>query len=131
MKNKWLDRSLLESPCYYTLCTTEKQYAKELRRMKVPEPFSPFLKTSHSHATTHVLTEHRGKVCCIVCLGSTDGRRAVEVYGLLVHEAMHIWREVREHYGIVYPEAEQEAYAVQRIAQELIHEYRRQTKKGK
>ncbi len=61
----------------------------------------------------------------MVCLRETEGRKPVEVAGLLVHEAVHVWQAYADHIGEAQPGREQEAYAIQCIAQELMAEFAR------
>ena len=46
-----------------------------------------------------------------------------QIHGLLLHEAVHIWQELREKMGEESPSAEFEAYTVQSIAQNLFEMY--------
>lgn len=78
-----------------------------------------------AHATTHIFRNDKGGLVCVVCLGDTSGRSAVEIAGLLVHEAVHCWQAYAAAIGENEPGDEQEAYAVQAIAQELMAEYAR------
>lgn len=52
-------------------------------------------------------------------------RNPIEVAGLLIHEAVHIWQQYADGIGEHEPGAEQEAYAIQCIAQELLSEFSR------
>lgn len=127
MKNKWLGRDLLNSPIYFTLCTNTAQFNAELLGLKVPRDTWPsFLKTARANATAHFFTRPNGDVCCIVCVHPDTNRDQVEVAGLLVHEAVHIWQEARALIGESNPSPEFEAYAIQSISQRLMWEYRRQ-----
>ena len=124
---KWLDRSLLISPYSYALCKSEKIFHKELKRLNIPKSNWPnFLTTTHVNATAHFFENSytHGK-CCIVCLGNTEKFTKIQVYSLLVHEAVHIWQEIRESIGERYPGVEQEAYAIQSISQKLMLAYKR------
>lgn len=128
MKPRWLDRSLFTSPVYFTLCTSEKHFHAELRRAKLPRnEWPPFLRNSHAHATAHYI-EHlaSGRTLTFVCIHPAPERDQLEVVGLLVHEAMHLWQWIQERIGERAPSAEFEAYAVQGISQSLLGEYRRQ-----
>lgn len=132
MKNKWLDRRINTNALCYTLCTTEIQFREELKRLALPQNDWPsFLTTSHSNATTHFLYQSGTGAghCAIVCLplpSKAEKRTGIEIAGLLVHEAVHIWQEHCELIGEKTPSSEFEAYAVQTIAQELMVEYHRQ-----
>lgn len=129
MKAKWLDRSLFISSQYYTICTNEKQFKQVLRHMKIPkENRPPFLKNRFADASTHFFVNEDGKSkTAVVCLGDTKGRDPNQVRALIVHEAMHIWQEVKADYGEHNPGNEVEAYSVQMLTQQLFYEYDRQT----
>lgn len=47
----------------------------------------------------------------------------IQIHGLILHEAVHIWQELREKMGEENPSAEFEAYSVQSIAQNLFDMY--------
>jgi hypothetical protein len=49
------------------------------------------------------------------------------VAGLLVHEAVHVFQRYCEHIGERRPGAEQEAYGIQAIAQELMQSFAEQS----
>lgn len=118
---KWLDRSLLVSPYHYALCTKEKDFQKELKRLKIPKSDWPeFISSDHANANVHYFEHSK---CCIVCLGSTKGFTKIQVYALLVHEAVHIWQAIRDDIGERCPASEQEAYAIQSISQQLFGAY--------
>lgn len=120
---KWLDRHRIAAPGpFLTLCLSEAEFRQAIAPLKAPV----VPKWLTSHATTHVFTHDAGKApVCVVCLGSTKGRSPIEIAGLLVHEAVHVWQEHCQHIGERVPGAEQEAYAIQTIAQELMAEYAR------
>ena len=63
-----------------------------------------------------------GKAIAIVTVrdGAEKQRSLIEIIGLLVHEATHIWQEVRSVMGEKEPSVEFEAYSVQAITQELL-----------
>lgn len=129
MKPQWLERALFMAP-YYTLCTTEAMFHDELRRLKLPrEDWPKFSKNSRADAATHYLEHHDGKQCAIVAMSAegSKGHTPIEIAGLLVHEAVHIWQQAAEMVGEDQPGREQEAYGVQTIAQHLMWEWVRQT----
>ena len=134
-KLEWLDRGLMTSAYHYALALSEKDFHSELRRLKVPKRSWPdFQKTSRSHATTNYF-EKTGECnqCAIVTMHphKKSGHDILQVYVILVHEAVHIWQAHRDSIGETHPGAEQEAYAVQRIAQSLMFSYNEQTKRRK
>ena len=121
----------MELPYYYRLCLTEKEYRKELKRLKLPRDVWPkFIKNDHASATVHFFESGNGAFCAIVCLRKEEVKKKSldQVCGLLVHEAMHIWRACCEHYGEQRPSEELEAYAMQRISQNLIWSWQEQMK---
>ena len=59
----------------------------------------------------------------IVQIGDTSKRTSVEIHGLLLHEAVHIWQRIRQRMGESNPSTEFEAYSIQSIAQDLFAMY--------
>lgn len=59
----------------------------------------------------------------IVQIGDTADKDQIQVYGLLLHEAVHIWQIVKRRMGEREPSVEFEAYSIQAIAQELFKMY--------
>lgn len=119
---KWLDRRIAAAGPFLALCLSEAEFREACRRIKV-EP-EPWVKTTHSQATAHFFGGPHG-LTAIICIRDFEGRNPVEVAGLLVHEAVHVWQEYADHIGEREPGREQEAYAVQVIAQELMSEFAR------
>ena len=124
MKPIWLDRRVAAPGPYLTLVTSQDEFDAVLRHCKMPLG-TPYLSSARADATAHFFDNQRGDSVAVVALGDTTGRSGVEVAGLLVHEAVHIWQTHRENIGETHPGREQEAYAVQSIAQELMAEYAR------
>lgn len=133
----WLNRELMISPYCYSLCLDEAAFEKELKRLKIPKRMRPaFLSNSHCNATVDFFEKRGGiDLCCIVRMRPPKDRIREEIYGVLVHEAVHIWQACREYIGEKFPASEQEAYSIQRIAMSLMVSYRdqmlaREDKKG-
>jgi hypothetical protein len=131
-KPQWLNRDLLTSPVYYTLALTEADLHRELKRLKVPRGQWPEFTCGGTTATANFLRNPRNdNLCCIVALDHAKCRRLKidreQVYAVLVHEAVHIWQRVKRVIGEDCPGDESEAYAIQRIAQSLMYEYKEQT----
>lgn len=124
MKLTWLGRRVAAPGPYLTLVTSQDEFDAVLRHFKMPLG-TPYLSSARADATAHFFDDQRGDSVAVVALGDTTGRSSVEVAGLLVHEAVHIWQTHRENIGETHPGREQEAYAVQGIAQELMAEYAR------
>jgi hypothetical protein len=123
-KHKWLDRRISAPGPYLTLCLSEDEYDGVMHYLKVKH-YGSWISTPQASATSHHLTNQDGNLCCIVCLGDYKSQNAVEIAGILVHEAVHVWQEYADFYGEKNPGREQEAYAVQSIAQELMAEFAR------
>lgn len=129
IKPRWLDRALVISSHYLTLCTTERGYRKVLKHLKIPKESRPaFVINDHSHASVHFFCGPQGKQAAVVCIRDFDGKDTEAVQALIVHEAVHIWQEIREHYGEKEPSSEFEAYAIQALTLNLLTEFNRQTK---
>ena len=124
MKPTWLDRRVAAPGPYLTLVMSQDEFDAALRHFKMPLG-TPYLSSARADATVHFFDNRSGDSVAVVALGDTTGRSGVEVAGLLVHEAVHIWQTHRENIGETHPGREQEAYAVQGIAQELMAEYAR------
>lgn len=128
---EWLRRDVFVLPYCYALCLSERNFHRELKRLKVDKKqWPPFLTTTHADATTHFFAKLGNRdQCVIVTIGNQ--RRKVEaeqVYAMLVHEAVHIWQASKDYMGERYPGAECEAYFIQGIAQELMVSYKKLVK---
>lgn len=130
LEPSWLDQSLFRTSVWYTLCTTEEMFYAEMKKCGVPEhKAGSWVTNEYSGATAHqfVIAEN-GKPCVVVCIRTRDYHTPIQIAGLLVHEAVHIWQYICERIGEDSPSHEFEAYSVQWLAQELMEEYVRQTK---
>ena len=123
-RTNWLDRRIAAPGPHLALCLDEQAFKEACRHLRL-DAVPPWIKNPHSHATAHYIEGQRG-LCVVVCMRDWQGRDPVEVAGLLVHEAVHVWQEYAEQIGEHEPGREQEAYAVQAIAQELMAEFARQ-----
>lgn len=122
----WCDRSLIQNPLYIAVCLRPKDFRKELKGLGIPKSEWPVF--TRASATTHFIS-WRGKEIAIVCVGDTEGHTKHAVYGLLVHEATHIWQGIKGLIGEDAPSKEFEAYAMQWLAQELMHGYETERKR--
>ena len=116
----WLNRRLMDSPVYFCLCLTEKQFKKKLKHLKVQDELA-FVNCG-SDATTYYF-ERKGKTAAIVCFKEDPDRVPEQNIALLVHEAVHIWQQIKETIGEQEPSKEFEAYSIQSITQELLRHY--------
>lgn len=126
----WLDRTLTVCAYYYCLCLNEADFHAKLRQMRLPgHRWSRFL-TPGRHATTHYF-EHDGKMIAIVCMNAdmATEKTGAQIAALLVHEAVHIWQLHAHYIGAGNDHGdEEEAYAIQNIAQNLMESYMAQVK---
>lgn len=132
-KNTWLDRNLTCCAYCYTLCLTEQDFHAEMKKLGIPVgQWPPFIAGAHSNATTHFIQpQDRDAVeypVALVCIKSSQADPVV-LAGLFVHEAVHIWQAHARHIGSFNDHGdEEEAYAIQWIAQQLMWSYVEQTK---
>ena len=122
MKIKWLDRRVAHPGPYLALCTNEAQYVQALKDCGV-KPIDDWIKTPQADATAHHLHNKAGEFVCVICLRTKPETTAIEIAGLLVHEAVHVVQEYFARIGEHSPGREQEAYAIQGVAQELMNAY--------
>lgn len=123
MKPAWLDRRIARPGPYLTLCLSDAEFYAALQDIGHQDRFPSVNK--FSDATMHTLENQDGVTVCIVCLRDCLGRNPIEVAGLLVHEAVHVWQAYCIDIGEHEPGKEQEAYGIQAIAQELMAEFAR------
>jgi hypothetical protein len=129
MKLKWLDRSLLRSPVFYTLATSQKILDAELKKQGFKGDMTGV--NDGKGATTQFMTGPQG-VSALVCIFD-HSHEPEQIYSLLAHEAVHIFQEIKDRMGEKSPSVEFEAYSIQAICQNLFYEYNRQMrgKRGK
>ena len=125
MTFRWLDRGTVKAP-YMTLCLTEADYMKAVKHCKLPTP-DRWMDMDKHQGVTHVWAT-KGKLICIVCL-HPDALKAdpIEVAGVLVHEAVHVFQRLCDSIGEDEPSREFEAYSIGNIAERLMREFVRQT----
>lgn len=121
MKINWLHRGLIDAP-HYTLCTNQERFDAVCKYLKV-EPYPGMDEVGD--ARTHFF-ERKGKIVAVVCFFNYRKHDRIADYAMLVHEAVHIWQEVKKEIDEKSPSAEFEAYSVQRICVELFAEFEAQ-----
>lgn len=115
----WYRNTLLTGP-RMALCRTPAEWLKVAKSLKLEYP-TAFL-SEGAGAETKIIT-YKGALVCVICIGSTKGHTKHEINALLVHEATHVWQQFCNDIGEKNPGAEQEAYAIQRISQNLMQEF--------
>lgn len=117
--------ALMKSPVKYGLCLSRADFKRTLDRLGVDEDDSDFL--GHSDvAMAHGFTTDDGRRHVIVAYRPTR-KNILKIHADLIHEAVHIWQEIRSHIGEPKAGAEQEAYSIERIAYTLMRDYHKQT----
>jgi hypothetical protein len=112
----WCDRSFF--PVHFGFCPNEAAWVREMRLLGIKDEPYP---VSDGKAT---ILEHKGEVAAIVTLSQKDRQFSKEsVFGLIAHEAVHVWQKVREEMGEDRPSTEFEAYAIQHIFVHLAAAY--------
>ncbi len=119
---KWLNRRVAKQGPYLALCLTPKEFESAGRRCGV-RGLSNF---PEAGAQMTLLENRTGDLCAIVAISvPAQQRDPIEIAGLLVHEAVHVWQAHKRDIGEEKPGDELEAYAIQGISQELLAEYAR------
>jgi hypothetical protein len=132
---EWLDRSLIVAHRYITLCLSEEAYEAVMKEIEYDCKNDPWLSNGKG-GKVHFIdadgaeqnTDLHGKKFAVVCLGNASKHSLIEIHGLLLHEAVHIWQDFIEYIGENDPSHEFEAYSIQWIAQQLFWSYEDQTK---
>jgi hypothetical protein len=119
---QWIDRTLLESPYCIGLCQSETQYKHELKRLKINYNCGEWIPDDKDANVSEFIRGN--EKCYVVSIRVKKDTQHIEVIGLLIHEAVHVWQKIRDTIGEESPSPEFEAYSIQRIAQNLIDAYR-------
>lgn len=122
-KVNWLNRSMVMSP-YFCLVTSEAEFHSACKHIKLPIGEWPSFITAGADATAHHFENPDGKVMTVVALHPRAFQQdRVSVYGVLIHEAVHIWQNYCKSIGETDPSVEFEAYSIQHISQTLIEQW--------
>lgn len=106
-------------PVCFGFCPSETAWNREMKRFGMKEPYP----VSDGRTTTF-FNANKGAHFILVTIGAGGVNRSdVEITGLLVHEAMHVWQSILESIGEEKPGREMEAYAMQAITQELLQAF--------
>ena len=130
-KCRWINRDLIQSPFYLGLCITEDQFKRELKRIKVPANETPLWVVDGKDGAIHLFTDKQGRGIAIVCIKPSPHVDEIQVIGLLIHEAVHVWQDIKKDMGEYDPSPEFEAYSIQNISVRLIDAYAQLTGNSK
>lgn len=118
----WLDRGW--QPLHFGFCPSKSAWDREMKRLGVDEPYPD---QSDARCVTFAKGEANDRCSVVVLHERFDERHAenpAAVVALLVHEATHVWQEVRAVMNDSGPpSSEFEAYSMQAIVQELYQAY--------
>lgn len=123
MNTKWLDRRVAKPGPFLCLCLTPEELKHTSKKLtQWPLEFPEWGARAYQF-----VKDGTNKICVIIALAedSQKNNSPIEIAGMLVHEAVHVWQYYAEKMGEVKPGDEQEAYAIQAISQELMAEYAR------
>lgn len=112
----WLDRGW--QPVRIGFCPTKKAWKKEMKRINCDREYI------RNNAQCDMFKCPGAPTLILVTIDkSADTRNPIEVIGLLMHEAVHVWQRVCDEIGEEDPGWEMEAYAIQSITQDLIQAF--------
>lgn len=92
-RTTWCSRDAFVLPLRYTACFSEKAFRRELKRMGLAPHVQPPFVMPTANAATHFFEKSDGSVAAVVCMHHDTQADGVQIAALLVHEAVHIWRE--------------------------------------
>lgn len=121
-KDLFLERTFIAGN-YLVLCTKEEYFHKFLDYIEVPKDDRPIWVGDGANATTHTI-DVNGNTFCAVCIKPVPNHiSGIEIAGMLVHEAVHVWQNKMADIGEHNPSKEFEAYSIQAISQTLMQAY--------
>jgi len=105
-------------PLYVGICLSEKEYKKQMKHLGAEDVSLPFIMEG-ANATMHHIVRAGKEDICLVCLDGNElfNRPQTEIYGLIVHECVHVLQQLKATIGEKDMSKECEAYFVQNISQ--------------
>jgi len=127
-KKIWCDSTLLTTPIYYCLATSEKILKRLYKELNSPYFNSGFFDEDKNSGKIKIFEDENGFKKIIVFINpkmraSKNGLREV-----IVHESVHVWQEIAEYIGEKSPSSEFEAYSIGAISLNLMNQYDKQVK---
>ncbi len=115
----WCDAGWM--PVHYGFCSDEAAWRRTMRHHKIDKEseYPP------DDGNTSLLESIDGgdPIILVTLNKSMDKAPIINAISLIVHEAMHVWRRIREVIGEHDPSKEFEAYAIQNITAQLLRAY--------
>jgi hypothetical protein len=125
MQVSWLNRTLIASQ-FLALCVTEKEYHAILNDFGIDKNNRRMWVSDGANATTHFFDANGSTdAACIVCIKNYENATPIEICGMLIHEAVHVWQDYCRRIGEDCPSSEFEAYSIQMISQRLIESFKK------
>lgn len=125
MKTTFMEIPTARSVDGVGLCLSQEEFDEAASRLGILEP-AEYSKPGGAKAWTMVNEENH--LYALVCVGE-DLQKSPQhiIYGLLAHEAVHVWQAFRDSIGEERPGIEQEAYGIGQICEALFEEYAKRT----
>lgn len=122
---KWADKTLMAARVRYRLCMSAQEFHSVMRWLRVPMAQRPeFIAEKSYCAVTHTFDRYDRRRFCVVCFPFKKDEAPLDVVSTLIHEAVHVWQITKAYIEETTPSCEFEAYSIEKIAYELIKEYR-------
>lgn len=121
----WIDRGW--QPVFLGFCPSKKAWDAAMKEFKIEEP--PEYPVS-SGCTQYVCNDKTGEAAILVVLNGDDKQPLLNIIGLMVHEATHVFDFICEFINEDEPSREFKAYSIQMITMELLEAWRRTRRKG-
>lgn len=122
---RWANKTLVTALVRYRLCMSAQEFHSIMRWLRVPMTQRPkFIVGNSCCAVTHTFDRYDGRRFCVVCFQFRKDEAPLNVVSTLIHEAVHVWQITKEYIEETAPSCEFEAYSIEKIAYELIKEYR-------
>lgn len=107
---------------HYGFCPSAKAWKREMKNMNVKTPIS--YPTTAGRCSFFNGSDNE-QSCIVTVADEMDTEKdPAMVFGVIAHEAVHVWQTLMERIGEEKPSDEFEAYSVQAITQHLAWAYR-------
>lgn len=126
-KVDWLARDMIEGP-YLCLVLSQEEYEDAMRDLGISLADAGVWINPGYNGLVQTYRHKNGTNCNVVSIANHEGRGPIEVAGILVHEAVHVFQSICEMMGEHSPSKEFEAYSIQVIAMRLMSSYERKIK---
>ena len=124
MSTRWHNQALIKGCAQYALCTTQAEFDALLVKLKQP-PEKFLAGNEQALSCTYEKPGRSKRPCVVVCVDASKKQSLEKYYSTLIHESVHVWQEFREYIGEDKPSTEFEAYSIERIAYNLMMEFKK------